>query len=65
MADASSGRNEFNAGSDSAKHHKGTATDQYKATPAQGAATPVTNRHPNGAVGVGTPPEADERSAAK
>ena len=43
MSDKSSGRNEFNAGSDSAVHHKGTATEQYKATPTIGPAVPTTS----------------------
>ncbi|CAE6876065.1 hypothetical protein R69608_01409 [Paraburkholderia nemoris] len=63
--DKSSGRNEFNAGSDSAKHHRGTASQQYGSTPAQGAATPATGKHPNGYVGNGTPPKSDQRSAVK
>lgn len=47
MSDSSSGRNEFNAGSDSAKHHaKGTASQQHGSTPKTGPATPTTA--PNG-----------------
>jgi len=49
MTDHSSGRNEFNAGSDSAKHHgKGTATAQYGSATKPGPAVPTTG--PAGAV---------------
>ncbi|NYH13550.1 hypothetical protein [Paraburkholderia bryophila] len=48
MADQSSGRNEFNAGSDSAKHHGKTAYEQHQATPKAGPATPTTG--PRGSV---------------
>lgn len=66
MADSSSGRDpSTNAGSDSAKHYTGTASEQHARTPATVASTPVTYRHPNGAVGNGMPPAADPRSAAK
>ncbi|MFM0500350.1 hypothetical protein [Paraburkholderia caffeinilytica] len=66
MSDKSSGRNPAtNAGSDSAVHHKGTAHGQYSSTPKVERSTPVTNRHPNGAVGNGTPLKADQRSAVK
>lgn len=41
MADQSSGRNAFNAGSDSAKHHIGTAHEQHARTPAPPASTPT------------------------
>lgn len=52
MSDSSSGRNKFNAGSDSQRHYQGgTAHDAYQRTPAPGKSTPVTNRHPGGAVG--------------
>jgi hypothetical protein len=47
MTDSSSGRNEFNAGSDSAKHHaKGTASEQHARTAKTGASTPTVA--PNG-----------------
>lgn len=62
MSDKSSGRNEFNAGSDSAKHHTGTASEQHARTTSTGPATPITNRHVNGAVGNGMSPAAPERS---
>lgn len=45
MSDTSSGRNEFNSGSDSAKHHKGTASEQFDRKTIAGA-TPTTA--PNG-----------------
>ena len=48
MADSSSGRNEFNSGSDSAVHHKGTAQQQYDRTPKASPSTPTTG--PNGSV---------------
>lgn len=63
--DSSSGRNNLNSGSDSAKHYTGPASHQYKETPATPKSEVVTNRHPNGAVGNGKPPKADERSAVK
>ncbi len=64
MADSSSGRDpKFNSGSDSAVHHgKGTAHDQYQRQPGIPKSEVVTNRHPNGAVGNGTPGKSDERS---
>lgn len=46
MSDSSSGRNEFNAGSDSAKHHTGTASQQYDHTPKAGPSVPTVA--PNG-----------------
>lgn len=52
-------------GSDTARHYTGTASEQHARIPAPGASTRVTNTHPNGAVGVGKPPKADERSAVK
>jgi hypothetical protein len=64
MADQSSGRNNFNAGSDSAKHHT-TASEQHARTPKAGPATPTTYRHVNGAVGNGTPPAVDGRSKVR
>jgi len=52
--DKSSGRNPvLNTGSDSAKHHTGTAAEQHARATSAGSATRVTNVHPNGAVGVG------------
>ncbi|CAE6803113.1 hypothetical protein R75461_05284 [Paraburkholderia nemoris] len=66
MSDKSSGRNPAtNAGSDSAIHQKGTASQQYGSAPAPGAATPVTGKLSSGYVGNGTPPKADQRSAVK
>ena len=52
MTDKSSGRDpQTNSGSDSGHHYKGTAHNQYHDISKTGAATPVTNQHPNGAVG--------------
>lgn len=66
MADQSSGRDpKTNAGSDSAKHHTGTAHAQHEATPKAGPATPITGRHPNGYVGNGEPGEVDPRSKVR
>ncbi|WP_162600940.1 hypothetical protein [Paraburkholderia sp. C35] len=65
MSDKSSGRNEYNAGSDSAKHHTGTAHEQYSRIPDTNRSERVTNTHPNGAVGNDKPPKSDERSAVK
>lgn len=63
MSDSSSGRNPAtNAGSDSAKHHTGTASQQYGSTPKSGPATPVTGKLSNGYVGNRAP---DERSTVK
>ncbi|NPT36330.1 hypothetical protein [Paraburkholderia xenovorans] len=43
MADSSSGRNPAtNAGSDSAKHHVGTASAQYGSTPKAAPSVPTT-----------------------
>lgn len=42
MADSSSGRNALNSGSDSAKHHRGTASQQYESTVKTGPAVPTT-----------------------
>ncbi|MGX7001944.1 hypothetical protein [Caballeronia sp. KNU42] len=41
MADAASGRNNLNSGSDSAKHYAGTASQQYDRTPATSPSTPA------------------------
>jgi hypothetical protein len=66
MIDNSSGRDpQTNSGSDSAKHHTGTAHDQYQRQPGIPKSEVVTNRHPNGAVGNGTPGKADDRSIVK
>lgn len=66
MADSSSGRNEFNAGSDSAIHHrKGSAFEQHEATPKTERSTPVQGPGGRSIVGTGKPPKADERSAVK
>ncbi|MDR8399217.1 hypothetical protein NE850_23120 [Paraburkholderia sp. USG1] len=63
MSDKSSGRNPAtNSGSDSAVHHKGTAHSQYSDTAKVERSTPVTNRHPNGAVGNGKPGKSSDRS---
>lgn len=43
MADQSSGRDpKTNSGSDSAKHHGGTAFEQHQRTPKTGPAVPTT-----------------------
>ncbi|MGX7850923.1 hypothetical protein [Pseudomonas aeruginosa] len=47
MSDSSSGRNEMNSGSDSAKHYTGTASQQYDRTPKAGPSVPTS---PNGQV---------------
>jgi hypothetical protein len=63
--DSSSGRNKFNAGSDSAVHHKGTAHEQYQRTPDTPKSEPITGKHDHGFVGNGKPGPADERSKVK
>lgn len=64
--DKSSGRNPAtNSGSDSAKHHKGTAHDQYRDTGKAERSTPVQGPGGRSVVGNGRPPKADERSAVK
>lgn len=45
MSDASSGRNNLNSGSDSAKHYRGTAQQQYDRAPKASPSTPTV---PNG-----------------
>ncbi|MFM0603663.1 hypothetical protein PQR05_03925 [Paraburkholderia sediminicola] len=66
MSDKASGRDDLNSGSDSAKHHTGTAAEQHHRAPKAERSVPVTGQHPNGYVGNnGKPPKADERSAVK
>ena len=43
--DSSSGRNNLGSGSDSAKHYKGTASQQYDSTPKASPSVPTV---PNG-----------------
>ena len=49
MADSSSGRDpSTNSGSDIARHYRGTANNQYKATPDTPLSTPITGTGSNG-----------------
>ena len=48
---SSSNRNDLNAGSDTGHAHDKGAHAAYEKASKTGAATPVTNQHPNGAVG--------------
>lgn len=62
MSDSSSGRDPAtNSGSDSAKHYKGTAHNQYHGV----KPTPLSTSEGGSIVGNGKPPKADERSAVK
>jgi len=61
MADQSSGRNPAtNAGSDSGHHYRGTASHQYRETPATPKSEKVTGQHPNGYVGNSKPTKGEQ-----
>ncbi|WP_158935065.1 hypothetical protein [Burkholderia sp. S171] len=63
MADSSSGRNNLNSGSDSAKHHGSLPIDRFHDSVKPGASTPTTG--PNGSVVRDERPSAIPGSAVK